>query len=290
MNYGEDMSILKKYTFKSEQKGYNILFLGAVHGNEQAGTKAIFKVITKFASKAISPLKGSVSFIPVCNPKAFDANVRQIDENLNRIVKKYDNPVSYEQMIANELVEHIQSADIIIDLHSTQALDTKPFIFNDYPDNFVNEMIAAQTVEYVVEGWPEIYESCENIQDFSTGFCAHEAGKCCVTVECGSHFSEDTIHNAYNIIMNTLLYFGMVEGFATKKIKQKVIVMDEIFIKTKEGRLSREFKHLDEIKQGEVVAFYDDGTQLISSRDCFILLPKSNALVKSEWFYFGHIK
>ena len=42
----------------------------------------MFKVLEKFATKALTPLKGSVSFIPVCNPKAFDANVRQIDENL----------------------------------------------------------------------------------------------------------------------------------------------------------------------------------------------------------------
>ena len=60
--------ILKKYTFKSEKNGPSVLFLGAVHGNEPAGTKAIYMVLEKFASKALTPLKGSVSFIPVCNP------------------------------------------------------------------------------------------------------------------------------------------------------------------------------------------------------------------------------
>jgi len=284
------VEMLSKYTFDSEKKGYNILFLGAVHGNEQAGTKAIYKVVTKFASKALMPLKGCVSFIPICNPRAFENNVRQIDENLNRILKKYDVPVTYEQQIANELVTYIQNADVIIDLHSTAAKNTEPFIFNDYPDNFSNGIIAAQNVKYIVEGWPEIYALSDNIKDFSTGYCAHQAGKCCLTFECGNHYDEITIQNAYYAIMNTLLFFGVVEGYPAQRVEQKTVVMDSLYIKQKEGSLIRDFKHLDSLKQGELIAIYSDGTEIYAPYDCFILLPKCNAAINSEWFYLGSLK
>ena len=282
--------MLKKYTFDSEKKGVHVLFLGAVHGNEQAGTKAIYKVLMKFASKALVPLNGCISFIPICNPMAFDNNVRQIDENLNRVLRKYDNPQTYEQNIANELIDYIQSADVIIDLHSTEAKDTQPFIFNDYPGDFANKLIAVQNVKYVIEGWPEIYAFSDNIKDFSTGYCANQAGKCCLTIECGSHCDDVTIQNAYYAIMNTLLFLGMVEGYPAQQIKQDIIVMDSIFVKEKEGTLVREFKHLDKIKHGEVIAEYSDGCRICAPQDSFILLPKFSAKVGSEWFYLGHLK
>lgn len=282
--------MLKKYTFKSEKSGYNVLFLGAVHGNEPSGTKAIFKVVEKFASKALIPLKGSVSFIPVCNPQAFEQNVRQIDENLNRIIRRYDNPQTYEQKLANELDEHISQADIIIDLHSTSATDTKPFIFSDYPDKLADKIAAAQNIQYIVEGWPQIYAGSTDIQDLSTGCCAHRYGKTCLTVECGHHFDETSIQNAYYTIISTLLVLGMVEGYPAAPVKQRYIMMDKMFIKEKDGTLAKPFKHLEPVAAGETLALYDDGTEIVCPSDSYILLPKAQAPVSSEWFYLGHLQ
>ena len=282
--------MLKKYTFKSEKPGYNILFLGAVHGNEPAGTNAMFKVLEKFATKALTPLKGSVSFIPVCNPKAFDANVRQIDENLNRVVKYHATPQTYEQQVANELVEHIKEADIIIDLHSTHCAEDQAFIFSDYPDPLADKIASSLNIKYIVEGWPEIYANNEFIQDFSTGFCAHEHNKTCLTIECGYHFSDQAIQTAYYTILSTLLCLGFVSGYPSAPICQEHIVMDNFIIKTKEGKLANNYKHLDPIKQGEIIATNDDGTSIISPQDGFILLPNHKAELNSECFYFGHKK
>lgn len=282
--------MLKKYTFKSENHGYNILFLGAIHGNEPAGTNAIFKVLEKFASKALIPLKGSVSFIPVCNPKAFDNNVRQIDENLNRIIKEYDAPQTYEQHIANELVEHIKEADVIIDLHSTHCPNDQPFIFSDYPDNLAEQIASSLNIKYIIEGWPQIYANNQFIQDFSTGFCAHQYQKTCLTIECGYHFSEQTLQTAYYTILSTLLCLKIVSGYPSAPIQQQRIIMDNFIIKNSSGKLTRNYQHLDSIKQGEIIATYDDGKSIISPQDGFILLPNYQAGINSEWFYFGHKK
>ena len=279
--------ILKKYTFKSEKNGLNVLFLGAIHGNEPAGTKAIYMVLEKFASKALTPLKGSVSFIPVCNPDAFEKDVRQIDENLNRIIKKYDNPQTYEQQIANELVEHIKEADVIIDLHSTFCQLGQPFIFSDYPNELADKISSALNIKYIIKGWPEIYANNSDIQDYSTGACAQTYGKTCLTVECGHHYAESSIQTAYYTIMSTLLCLNMLQGYPAQPITQEYIYMDSIFIKTKEGKLSKDYNHLDKVKSGEILATYDDGTSIICPQDAYILLPKANATINSEWFYLG---
>lgn len=282
--------MLKKYSFQSPLSGYHVLFLGAVHGNEPCGPQAMYKIIEKFACKALVPLRGSVSFIPLCNPLAFEGNVRQIDENLNRIIRKYDHPSTYEQKLANELVDHIAQADIIIDLHSTYCPATKPFIFSDYPDDLATKLASAQNIEYIVEGWPEIYADSTSIQDFSTGNCAHQHGKTCLTVECGHHFADSSIQTAYYVMMNTLLTLNMLEGYPSAPIKQQYIVMDSIFIKAKSGKLARDFKHLDKVSQGEILAIYDDGTSVICPADSYVLLPKAEAPINSEWFYLGHLK
>lgn len=282
--------ILKKYTFKSEKNGPSVLFLGAVHGNEPAGTKAIYMVLEKFASKALTPLKGSVSFIPVCNPNAFEKDVRQIDENLNRIIKKYDNPKSYEQHIANELVEYIKEADIIIDLHSTFCPLGEPFIFSDYPNEMADKISSALNIKYIIKGWPQVYASSTTIQDLSTGACAQSFGKTCLTIECGHHYAESTIQTAYYSIMSTLLCLNMLQGYPSQPIKQEYIMMDSILFKKKEGKLSENYNHLDKVKAGDIIATYDDGTTEISPYDAYILLPKAEAPVNSEWLYLGHLQ
>ncbi len=280
--------MLKKYTFDSKISGPKILFLGAVHGNEPAGTKAIFKIIEKFASHALLPLHGMVEFIPICNPQAFEKNVRQIDENLNRVVKIWDNPVNYEQKIGTELASYIKESDIIIDLHSTHCPQDKPFIFNDYNDKLADKLAAVQNIEYIIKGWPEIYANSP-ITDFSTGNCARTYNKTCLTVECGWHNSPLAEQTAYYVIMNTLLTLNIISGSPSIKISQSQIMMDSYFIKQQSGHLARNFHHLDTIKKGEILACYDNNHTIICPQNGFILLPNPEASINSEWFYLGHL-
>lgn len=280
--------MLKKYTFDSKISGPKILFLGAVHGNEPAGTKAIFKVIEKFFSHALSPLRGIIEFIPVCNPQAFEKNVRQIDENLNRVVKIWDNAASYEQKLGTELASYIKKSDIIIDLHSTHCPQDKPFIFNDYNDNLADKLAAVQNIKYIIKGWPEIYANSP-ITDFSTGNCSHIYNKTCLTVECGWHNSPAAEKIAYDVIMNTLITLNIIEGTPTLPVFQSQIMMDCYFIKQQPGQFSRNFHHLDKVKKGEILAYYDNNQSIICPQDGFILLPYTEASINTEWFYLGHL-
>ena len=88
----------------------------------------------------------------------------------------HDNPQSYEQRLANEICPLIRSHRFTLDLHSTHCVGDVPFAFCDYPDDYNRKVIEALPVDYVLEGWPEIYGRQAQIQDFSTEQCAHVYG------------------------------------------------------------------------------------------------------------------
>ncbi|MBQ9235062.1 MAG: succinylglutamate desuccinylase/aspartoacylase family protein [Alphaproteobacteria bacterium] len=280
--------LLKKYVFTSPPAGPKVLFLGGVHGNETCGVKALFKVIEKFASRALTLNRGSVEFIPVCNPQAHTLGLRQVEENLNRVVKNWDTPTTYEQHLGKELSTHIRCCDIVIDLHSSHCPQDKPFIFDDYPTAASRRLSQAQNIIYIIEGWPQIYRNAP-IADFSTGSCAQTYGKTCLTVECGYHQSLQSEQTAYYVVLNTLLCLNMLDGFPSAPLKQQRIMMDEIIVKSSSGNLTHPYHHLDKISRGEILAVYDNNTNIICPQDGFILLPNAKAAVNTEWFYLGHL-
>ena len=70
----------------------------------------------------------------------------------------------------------------------------------------------------------------------------------------------------------------------------KYIQMDSYILKSKEGELCQNYKHLDFVSQGEEIARYNDGESLYAPYDGFILLPNLQASVNTEWYYLGRAK
>lgn len=279
--------MINKFEFSAKEKGLNILILGAIHGNETAGPKAISRLIDEINNGKIILQKGSLVLVPVCNIEANIKDVRSIDENLNRVITEHKNPTTYEQKIANEICPLIKNCDIMLDLHSTHCQGDVPFAFCDYPSVENGKLIDVLPVKYVLEGWPQIYDGQGEINDFSTERYAHECGNVGTTLECGYHKAEDAGNVAYQAIINMLNKFGLIETVEVKSFEKTHILMKNYVIKKREGQLCKNFKHLDVIKKGELIARYDDGEELFAIDDGFILLPNLNAEIGTEWYYFG---
>lgn len=279
--------MLEKITFTSQQPGQKLLVLGAVHGNEPAGTLACRQLSDDLTSGKLKLLCGSLTLMPLCNPRAAAANCRQIDENLNRIICRWENPNTYEKMLANELAPEIAAADFTLDLHSTHCQGDLPFVFLDYLDSRAETVIKNLPVEFVLTGWPEIYAADPTIADFSTLYWAHHHGKSALTVECGWHFSPAAANLAYQIIVSTLQSLGMLAGEPIKNPSQQVIKMTSYQRKEKAGELACPFRHLDSISQGQTLAVYEDGTEITATDKGVIIMPNPAAEIGSEWFYLG---
>lgn len=282
--------MIEKYEFDSGVNGTNLLVLAAVHGNETAGTNALKRLLREIDAGEIVLKSGKLVVVPVCNPEAYLQDVRQIEENLNRVMVEHSLPKTYEQRLANEICPLIKDCDVLLDLHSTHCEGDVPFAFCDYPSEASKKLIDGLKVDYVLEGWPEIYAGQGEINDFSTERCAHDYGNAGTTVECGYHKSVAAVELAYSAIISTLSQFEMIEGREVKPNAKKHILMKNYVVKRREGQLCKTYKHLDVVSKGEEIARYDDGEVLRAPDDGYILLPNLKAEVGAEWYYFGVAK
>lgn len=284
-NSGENM--IQKFVFEHSQMGPSVLILGAIHGNEVAGPIALQRLIEDITSGKVVLKKGRLTLVPVCHEQANRQNVRQIDENLNRVMHPHKNPQTCEQKLANELCPLIEQHDILLDLHSTHCQGDVPFVFCDYPTSDNLKLIEAIDVDYVLLGWPQIYSGHADITDYSTERYAHDCHKSGVTLECGYHKEPKATDVAYNAVLNVLKQYGMIDGISHISHCKTNIYLTEFIIKRKNGRLCQNYKHLDRILKGQKIAQYDDGEVLTASRDGYILLPNGSAEIGTEWYYLG---
>ena len=92
------------------------------------GRLGILRVIDDLNSGRTRLLRGSVTFVPVTNPLAYNKVQRAGDRNLNRNLAPTDAPQEFEDHIANWLCPQLAAHDVLLDLHSFLAPGV-PFAF-----------------------------------------------------------------------------------------------------------------------------------------------------------------
>ena len=279
--------MFKSYQFSSTQKGTDILILGAVHGNETAGRDAQLAIIKDLQEQRLSIIKGTVTFIPVVNEAANKLDRRFVDINLNRVVCFHNNPQKKKEKIANELIKYINSCDVMLDLHSTHCPDDVEFAFIDHPSEQNKELLSLMPVKTALAGWPQIYADNPQISNFCTEEYAFTHNKTGITLECGYHKSSHAIEIAQKAILNVLAHYGCIAINTPTCQLPQIISLKNYITKTNSGRLSRNFKHLDPVKSGEVLAIYDNGQTITADFDGYMIMPNPDAKIGDEWFYLG---
>lgn len=280
--------MIQQYIFTSEYPGPKVLFFGAIHGREQCGTKAINSIIQKFESGALQLLKGSVAFVPICNPRAYRRRVRYIDEDLNRVFRNCKTAQTYESKLAQELIRLVQKCDVFLDLHSFSA-QGKPFVFLDYPNQENKRLASVLGVSNAVVGWNELYARAGSpIKSFDTIRYACERGKRAVLLECGNHTNRASVQVAKRAIMSVLVSLGLVRGRSVASTKTFTrFRLSQMFTRNHiQDRFQRSWTNLESVKRGVLVARRSNGESIYAKRDCRIFFPKKDANVGDEWFYF----
>lgn len=279
--------MFKSHNFNSGIPGPHILILGAVHGNETAGTAAQREIISLIRQGAIRLNKGQITFVPVVNENAYQKDCRCIDVNLNRVIKYHQTPQNNEEKIANQLIRLIDQCDVMLDLHSTHCPNDVEFAFIDYPDAKNLELLSLIPVKTALAGWPQIYMGHPEITNFCTEEYAHSRRKTGITVECGYHKSPHAINVAKQSIFNVLSYFGNIDMPTSLLKRPQTIALQSFVNKQTEGKMSKDYKHLDKIAAGETVAVYNNGQTVKAPFDGYIIMPNHDAAIGTEWFYFG---
>ena len=297
---------LKVASYHTLTPGPHLVILGAVHGNERCGPEAIHSVMAQLDSGTLTLTRGRLSLVPVCNPRAYTENVRCVERNLNRYLYPKDTPETYEDHIDPVLCRVLDEADALLDLHSYGS-EGGAFCFLGTGSAEELAFSRALGVRDFVYGWSEAFGSSNPGNPYesmgTTEYTRHKGG-IAATVECGHHHNDDNVAVATRAILNALVHMQMIAPDAAHTAmpaphafthsakpdgdaKPRCVKMQRVFYKKHPGALARRWKHYDFVRTGEVLATYDDGTQITAPEDGYIVLPKYTPDLGAEWFYFG---
>ena len=307
-------------SYQGLQPGPRLLVTGAVHGNETCGTRGILQTIAQIDAQQINILRGSVTFVPITNPKAFQLKQRMGDRNLNRNLTPTENPIEFEDLIANWLCPLMKQHDYLLDLHSFHT-GGQPFAMVGPQDNagtlepFTRSkdeeaFALCLGVNRFVDGWLGTYASgvARRVAQRGTGGdrtnvintdprygvgtteFMRSVGGSAITLECGQHDDPQSPQVAWQAIQNTLAHLGLVDAPAPKAVvKREMLSLYDVIDKVHaDDQFSKAWASFDPIKKGDVIGTPHGGAPIVASEDGFIVFPNPKAQPGQEWFYLAH--
>ncbi len=307
----------KAISFAATQPGARLIVLGAVHGNEVCGTKGIERVLAQLDAQALQLRAGSVTFVPITNPLAYQRGQRAGDRNLNRNLCPTSEPKEFEDHIANWLCPLLAQHDVLLDLHSFQATG-QPFVMVGPEDNTGTlepfqhaqaevAMALRLGVRRFVDGWLSTYAlgverrlrergasmsreqqlAADPRYGIGTTEYMRAVGGYALTLECGQHDDPAAPEVAYQAIVNTMAHLGLIEQAKPALIDNiEALRIYEVIDKAHgDDAFSRPWSSFDKLKAGDLIGTRRDGTLVTAQVDGYILFPNAKAAVGQEWFY-----
>jgi len=311
---------LPTHSFHGLAPGPKLLVLGAVHGNEVCGAKAITQLLQEFDKGEISIERGSVTFVPVSNPLAYQLRQRTGERNLNRNMAPSAIPQDFEDRIANVLCPLFEAHDVLLDLHSFHT-GGAPFVMVGPQDNsgtlepFSNaeaemQLALCTGAPRIVEGWLDTYargvsrraavpadtasartQTLVTDPNYGVGTTEYmrSRGGYGVTLECGQHDDPQAVAVARRAILQTLALLKMVAlPLEVSPEQREILRLIDVTDREHAGdSFPREWRSFDAVKAGEVIGTRHSGADVKAPADGFVVFPNPRAEVGQEWFYFA---
>jgi succinylglutamate desuccinylase len=110
-----------------------------------------------------------------------------------------------------------------------------------------------------------------------------------ITLECGQHDDPAGREIAYEAIVNTMKYLGMLAGPKPQAVaKPEVMGLFDVFDRyDMHDSFTKEWKSFDAIKQGELIGKRASGATIYAPEDAYVIFPNSKAQPGQEWFYLA---
>ena len=314
---------LRTHTIHGLAPGPSLLVLGAVHGNEICGTQAIMQLLADIDAGSLTIERGSVTFVPITNPLAFQLKRRFGDRNLNRNMAPSAIPQDFEDRIANVLCRLLDAHDVLLDLHSFHT-GGAPFVMIGPPNNngtLEPFALAAEEMQLalhtgaprIVEGWLDTYargvqrraasaeaglesgsarsRTLVTNPNYGVGTTEYmrSRGGYAVTLECGQHDDPNGIKVARQAILQTLGLLGITAAKPTPVTGQpEILRLIDVTDKAHAGdTFTKQWRSFDAVKAGDVIGIRHDGAEVKAQDDGFVVFPNPSGEVGQEWFYFA---
>lgn len=255
--------------------GPTVTILAGVHGNELPGIKAMLELLGNLPKITRGRL-----FLLFGNPRAIEANVRQTEQNLNRLFLD-DLPAniqsSYEYQRAQMIKKYLNQSDICLDLHASSTPGSPIFAITEEP---AFELTSQLPVSSIVS----------NIDPFepgSTDGYMNNRGKWGICVECGYLADMGAAELATETIWSLLRGLSMItEGNLVRAggIKQTQFRVTDIY-KNKQTNftLQRDFNDFERVEAGELIG-RDGETEIAFERPFHVLFAVNRSAPGEECF------
>ncbi|HBH22757.1 MAG TPA: hypothetical protein DDY13_04970 [Cytophagales bacterium] len=292
--------LLGKFT---GDKGPNVIFFGAIHGNEPAGVIAIQKVLRQLHKKEI-PFKGRL--IGICGHlEALKQGKRYLAKDLNRIW--YGHPEHYitygdvpeyneKKEILDQMLEQIDPNEptILFDLHTTSA---KSIPFVSISDTLKNRSLISGLPAPLILGLEEQMDG-PMFSFFS------ELGIPAVLFEAGQHQAGSSVKNSEAFIWMSLIKCGCLEPDHVPnrqehyrylrsqytitqpvfQLKHTYLIAPDENFKMKPG-----YVNFQRVEAGEVLGYNQNG-QVSTPIGGLIFMPLYQSLGKEGFFIIKRVK
>jgi len=241
-----------------------ILIVGCTHGHERIG----FKIIEELKSLNVS--SNILEFV-IGNPIAFSKGIPFKESDLNRSFPGNEFG-TYEQKRAFELIPRINSADIVIDIHSTNTTD----LSNDSMLIVTSLNRETRNIIDIIRPPKVLYMKYRS----STALISN--AKVGIAFEYGKDDSEFVLQATLHDIANILIHFNIIKSnpYKTKKLVQKTEVYEvyDAFNKNFSGMytLNSGIKNFELYSSGAVVCTTESGENVTASESFIPILFGNN--------------
>jgi len=311
------MQPFKSISYRTVQSGPRLIVLGAVHGNETCGTRAIERLVGEIDAGSVRLAAGSLTLVPVANPLAYSNGRRIGDRNLNRKLTPTDRPIDHEDHVANWLCPLLAAHDVLLDLHSFQSPGI-PFVLIGPKDNdgplepfrqaAREEALAVRLgVARAVDGWLGTYAAgvahrreiaatlpaaaldLDPRYGIGTTEYMRSTGGCALTLECGQHADPEAPEVAHRAILAVLAHLGLTDqpAPAPAQAVECLSLCEVVDRLDPDDAFTQAWKSFDPVRRGQTIGTRRDGTVLSAPFDGFVVFPNPLAEVGHEWFYLA---
>src|SRR3982751_1191891 len=288
------MRPFQSIAYATPRPGPRLIVLGAVHGDETCGTRAIERVVGDIDAGAIRLVAGRLTLVPVTNPLAYAEHRRAGDRNLNRKLAPTSAPREHEDHVANWLCPLLAEHEVLLDLHSFRSPGV-PFVFLGPPDNVGavepfaqaarEEAIALRLgVARAVDGglatyaagserrsalaatMPDAHLDIDPAYGIGTTEYMRSVGGCAVTLECGQHDDPEAPEVAYRAIVRTLAHLGLSDAPDPEPAaRMQTLRLCDVVDKTSAGdAFAKSWSSFDAVAAGERIGTRADGTPVVA--------------------------
>lgn len=233
---------------KGVDKGPVMGITAALHGDEVNGISTIFKLINEIDPKE---LKGTLVLVPISNTPGYLMNQRCFSDNvdLNRIMPGAPSG-SPSKIYAHHFIQKIVSKfDYLLDLHTaSHGRVNSLYIRADIESEATRTLAFLQNPQIIVKKFDE---------EGTLRSWANDHNIPAITIEIGNSnaFQHQLVDETLEGILNTLRYYGMLEGEVQDMLSDAVICEKSYWIYSSRGGIVDVLPNLtDKVEKGDLIA------------------------------------